>query len=106
MDHLRAGICLLVIVCERNGVEFPHAILASQHAAGIFPGNRRSRLHLRPANLAVFALTQPSLGPEIIDAALDLGIADIGCPSFRQNVCQYMSISVVALSLKKNTRII
>src|SRR3546814_6289234 len=59
----------------RTDTLFPYTTLF--RSAGIFPGNRRSRLHLRPANLAVFALAQPALGHEIIDAALALGIAGI-----------------------------
>jgi hypothetical protein len=39
MDHLGAGVGLLVIGGDRNRVELAHAAFADQHAGGIFPGD-------------------------------------------------------------------
>ena len=49
VDHLGAGIGLLVIVGHRDRIEFADRILAVQHAAGIFPGDRAAGLDLGPA---------------------------------------------------------
>ena len=55
MDHLGAGIGLLEIVGDGDGIEFAHAIVAAQDAAGIFPGDGRAGFHLGPGNLGAVA---------------------------------------------------
>src|ERR1700689_5300016 len=48
MDHLGAGIDLLVAVRDRDRIELAARIIAAQDAARIFPGDRRAGLDLGP----------------------------------------------------------
>src|SRR5271163_4248771 len=77
MDHLGAGIDLLVAVRNRDRIELAARIVAAQDAARIFPGDRRTGLDLGPGNLRIVAATIAPLGDEIVDAALALGIAGV-----------------------------
>ena len=77
VDHLGAGIGLLVIVGHRDRIELTDRILAVEDAAGIFPGDRAAGLDLGPADLAALALAQRALGDEVVDPALALSIAGI-----------------------------
>src|SRR3546814_8462682 len=51
VDHLGAGVGLLMIVRDGDGIELAHRFLARQHAARIFPGDGGAGLHLRPRHL-------------------------------------------------------
>src|SRR3977135_2696250 len=73
MDHLGAGIDLLVAVRNRDRIEFAARIIAAQDAARIFPGDRRAGLDLGPGNLRIVAAAIATLGDEIVDAALAFG---------------------------------
>src|SRR5271163_4061987 len=70
MQHLGAGIDLLVAVGDGDRVELAARIVAAQDAARIFPGDGRTRLHLRPRDLGLLAAAIAALGDEIVDAAL------------------------------------
>ena len=72
VDHLRSGICLLVIVGYSNRIELSDRIIAGQDATRVFPGNGRTGFHLCPRNLAAFAFAQAALGHEVIDTAFYL----------------------------------
>src|SRR6201987_5524500 len=75
MNHLGAGIDLLVAVRDRNRVELAARIVAAQDAARIFPGDGGAGLDLGPGNLRIVAAAIAALGDEIVDAALAGGIA-------------------------------
>src|SRR5258708_31130983 len=77
VQHLGAGIDLLVTVRNRDRIEFAARIVAAQYAARIFPGDRRAGLYLGPGNLRIVAAAIAPLGDEIVDAALAFGIAGI-----------------------------
>src|SRR6202030_4794174 len=77
MQHLGAGIDLLVTVGDRDRVELAPRIIAAQDAARIFPGDRRAGLELGPGNLCILAAAIAALGDEIVDAALAFGVARI-----------------------------
>ena len=77
MNHLGASIGLLIIVGDGDGIKFAHTVIAIQHAAGVFPRNRRACFHLRPADFGSRALAQGPLGHEVINAAPAFGIAGI-----------------------------
>src|SRR3982075_2128911 len=77
MDHLGAGIDLLVAVRNRDRIKFTARIVAAQDAARIFPGDRRSRLDLGPGNLRIVATAIAALGDEIVDATLAFGVAGV-----------------------------
>ena len=46
VDHLRSGICLLVIVGYSNRIELTDRIIAGQDTTRVFPGNGRTGFHL------------------------------------------------------------
>ncbi len=77
VDHLGAGVGLLVVVRERDGIELAHRVVAAQHAARVFPGDRRARLDLRPADPRTGAAALAALGDEVVDAAAALLVAGI-----------------------------
>ena len=77
VDHLGAGVGLLIIVRHRHRIKFADRIVALQDAARIFPGDRRAGLDLGPGNLGVLAFAQAALGHEIVDAALAVLVAGI-----------------------------
>src|SRR4029079_6560053 len=51
VDHLRAGVRLLVVVREGHRVELADRVVAEQEAARVLPRDRRARLDLRPRDL-------------------------------------------------------
>ena len=77
VNHLRAGVGLLIVVGERDGIEFADGIVALQNAARILPGDGRAGFDLRPGNLRILAATRAALGDEIVDAALAVLVAGI-----------------------------
>ncbi len=77
MDHLRAGVGLLVVVRDRDRVELADRVVAAQDAARIFPGDRGAGLDLRPRDLRVRAAAIAALRHEVVDAAAALLVARI-----------------------------
>src|SRR5205085_11964439 len=77
MDHLGAAIDLLIAVRNRDRVELAARMIAAQDAARIFPGDGGAGLDLGPGNLGVMAAAIATLGDEVVDAALALGVAGI-----------------------------
>ena len=77
MQHLGAGIDLLVPVRDRDRIELAARIVAAQDAARIFPGDRRAGLELGPGDLRARAAAVAALGHEVVDAALALRVARI-----------------------------
>ena len=70
MDHLRAGIDLLIAVGDGDRVELPSGAVAAQDAGGVLPGDGGAGLDLRPGDVRVLAPAIAALGDEIVDAAL------------------------------------
>src|SRR5438270_5008243 len=77
VDHLGAGVGLLIVVGQGNGIELAHRVIALQNAAGILPGNRGPGLNLRPRNFGIHAGALAALGHKVIDPALTLLVAGI-----------------------------
>src|SRR5437879_7386686 len=77
MEHLGAGIDLLEAVRDCDRIELAAGMVAAQDAARILPGDGGSRLDLGPGNLGVVAAAVATLGDEIVDAALALGVAGV-----------------------------
>src|SRR6185437_11028263 len=77
VDHLRAGIRLLVVVRQCYRIELAHRVVAAQDAAWILPRDGGARLDLRPGNARIGAAAVATLGDEIVDAALALLVARI-----------------------------
>src|SRR5215472_15061072 len=77
MDHLRAGIGLLVVVGDRDRVKLSDGVLALEDAARILPGDGRAGLDLRPGDLRAATAAGAALGHEVVDATLAAGVARI-----------------------------
>ena len=75
MDHLRAGVRLLVVVGHSDRVKFSHRVVTPQDAAGILPRDSRSCLNLCPRYLATIATAQSALGNEVVDTASPVLVA-------------------------------
>ena len=107
VDHLRAGVGLLPIVGQGDGIELAHRILAAQHAAGVLPGNRRAGFDLGPGDLCVPSATVGPLGDEVVDAAaaffitripvLHGGVFNLGVVQHHQLDHRGVQLVVVAL---------
>src|SRR5271163_967288 len=77
VDHFGAGIGLLIIVGDGNGIELADRVLALQDAARVFPGNGGSGFHLGPGDLRIAPAALAALGDEIVDAAQAVFIARV-----------------------------
>ena len=77
VDHLGAGVGLLLAACDRDGIKFAHRIVTAQDAAGVFPGDGRTGLHLGPGNMRTVTAAVAALGDEIVDTATTLLVAGI-----------------------------
>src|ERR1700712_4150902 len=77
MDHLGAGVDLLVTVRNRDRIELAARIVTAQDAARIFPGDRRPGLDLGPGDFRIPAAAVATLGDEVVDAADAFGIAGV-----------------------------
>src|SRR3546814_1289158 len=62
MNHLGAGVGLLMMMGEGDRIEFADRVIAAQDAARIFPGHRRAGLDLRPRDLARHNTTIAAVG--------------------------------------------
>ena len=76
VNHLGAGIGLLMIVGDGHRVKLADAIVALQNNAWIFPGNRAAGFDLRPRNLGAMS-GFAALGDEVVNAADAIFIARI-----------------------------
>src|SRR5262249_24398568 len=63
--HLGAGVGLLPIIGQSDGVELADRVVADQQAARVLPGDRAAGLDLRPGDLGVHAAAGASLGDEV-----------------------------------------
>jgi hypothetical protein len=77
VQHLGAGIDLLVAIRDGDRIELAARIVAAQNATRIFPGDRGASLELGPRNLGVLAAAIAAFSDEIVDAAAALGVARI-----------------------------
>ena len=77
VDHLGAGVGLLMVIDGRHRVELADGAVAAQHAARVFPGDGGAGLDLRPGDVRVAAAALAALGDEIVDAADAILIAGI-----------------------------
>src|SRR5262249_12334107 len=77
VDHLGAGVGLLLVIGERHRIELADAAFADQDAARVFPGDGGAGLDLGPADLAVLAAAGAAFGDEIVDAAAAFLVAGV-----------------------------
>ena len=87
VNHLGAGVRLLMIVDQGYRIELANRVVAFQNNAGILPGDGGTGLHLGPRNLGVLA-GDTAFGHEIVNASiavlitgkpvLESGVLDLG----------------------------
>src|SRR5205823_5807815 len=82
VDHLGAGIGLLVVVDRRHRIELADRARAAQHAARVLPGDRRAGLDLGPGD--VQDLDEPAVGVLAVTGRDPLG--DDGAARVRADV--------------------
>ncbi len=70
VEHLGAGVGLLVVVDQSDRVELTDRIVAEQNATRILPSDGGAGLDLRPRNMRIPALALAALGDEVVDAPL------------------------------------
>ena len=75
--HLCAGVRLLVIVDQGDGVELPRGVVSLQYDAWVLPRDGRAGLDLSPGYLRVPALRLTPLGHEIVNATATFSIPGI-----------------------------
>ena len=67
VDHLRSGVGLLGVVGDRHAVEFPHTVVALEHAGRVLPRDGAAGLDLRPTDLRA-CVANAALRHEVEDA--------------------------------------
>src|SRR5258706_16352606 len=77
MDHLRARIGLLPVICQRDRIELADRVVALQNARWIFPGDCRAGFDLRPRDTRIAAEALSSLGHKVVDTAYSLSVSCI-----------------------------
>src|SRR5882724_6257721 len=77
MNHLGAGVGLLVMIGERNRIELADRVVAAQHAARIFPRDRRSGLNLRPRDSGIDAFAQAALRDKVVNTPNSVRVARV-----------------------------
>src|SRR5690348_11961093 len=75
--HRRAGVGLLAIVGQGDGIAVADGVVALQNAARIFPGDRGAGFDLRPGNFRIDSGALAALGDEIVDPATAFLVAGI-----------------------------
>src|SRR5215831_6241814 len=68
MDHFGPGVGLLAVVGDRHRIKLTDRMVAFEHTARVFPGDRRAGLDLGPGNLRARAAAGTAFGHEIVDA--------------------------------------
>jgi len=87
VDHLGAGVGLLVIIGQGHRIELAHGVVPLENTAGVLPGDGGAGLNLGPGDPGIDAPANPTLGDKIVYAApallvtgipvLDGGILDL-----------------------------
>src|SRR6266566_4035210 len=77
VNHLRAGIGLLLVARYRDRVELTDRVVALENAAGILPRDRRPGFDLGPGDLRVATGTLAALRDEVVDPAFSFVVARI-----------------------------
>src|SRR6266566_1593944 len=77
VNHLRAGVSLLLVARYRDRVELTDRVVALENAAGILPRDRRPGFDLGPGDLRVATGTLAALRDEVVDPAFSFVVARI-----------------------------
>ena len=77
MNHLGAGVGLLVVARDGHGIEFAGCAAACKDAGWVFPGDGRAGLDLGPGEFGIVAAAEAALGDKIVDASAALLVAGV-----------------------------
>ena len=77
MNHLGAGISLLVVVGNRYRIELAYRVVTLKDGTRIFPCNCRTCLNLRPKKLAVGTFADTAFGNKVVDTSFALLVSRI-----------------------------
>ena len=77
MNHLRTGICLLIVISDRHTVKLCRRIITGKNTGRILPSNGRTCFHLRPRQFTVYSLAVAPLRHKVINSAFTFGITRI-----------------------------
>ena len=77
MDHLGAGIGLLCVIGDGDGIELALLIVAPQDAGGVFPCDGRASHDLCPDHLGAITPAIGALGDEVVNPTPPFGVAGI-----------------------------
>ena len=77
VDHLRSGVCLLVIICHGHRIELRGGIVTLEDCRGIFPSDGGACLDLGPAQMCPTTLAYSSLSHKVKNTAPALRVARI-----------------------------
>ena len=66
VNHFRAGVLMLSVVCQRDGKNFAARFAAFHDNAGIFHGQARTDVAINPFHFGIF-MREAALGHEIED---------------------------------------
>ena len=77
MHHFRAGIGLLHVVGDRDGIKLALAVVTAQDAGRVFPRHGRAGLDLRPHHLGAITTAIGAFGHKVVDPALAVFITGI-----------------------------
>ena len=77
MYHLRAGVSLLVVVCDGDRIELCHGVVATEDARGVLPCHGRPCLHLCPRELRRLSAEVSTLRDKVQHASPPLLVARV-----------------------------
>src|SRR5665213_3520392 len=77
VDHLCAGVGLLVVRRDGDRVALAHRVVALENDARVLPGDRRTGLDLGPGDLRVHPSALAAFGHEVVDATLPRSVAGV-----------------------------
>ena len=77
MNHLGAGVGLLVVARDGHGIEFAGSAAACKDAGGVFPGDGRAGLDLCPGEFGIVSAAEAALGDEVVDASTSMLVAGV-----------------------------
>merc|ERR1711871_987378 len=77
VDHLGARVGLLQVVGDGNRVELPNGPVALEDHGGVLPSDGGACLDLRPGDLGIRTLAEPSLRDEVVDAPLTVLVPSV-----------------------------